>query len=126
MTSEISSMKTNISELDILKKTVIVHWRLEKKYLLFAKKLIEKVPDLRNVKQHYESFLRKKNRKSIKQSEITTYRPKIFQIPNIVNIKSVITEHPKTVHKLSKNIRKVENVESNSSLYSDTKKVKNF
>ena len=68
----------------------------------------------------------KKNRKSIKQSEITTYQPQTFQIPNIVNIKSVITEHPKTVHKLSKNIRKAEKVDSNSSLYSDTKKVKKF
>ena len=39
--------------------------RLERKdLLLLANKLIEKVPDTRNAKEHYESFLRKKNRKS--------------------------------------------------------------
>ena len=59
--------------------------------------------------------------KSVKQSEIITYQPKTF---DIVNIKSVITEHPKTSHNLSKTIRKGEKVGSNSSLYSDTKKVK--
>ena len=50
---------------------------------------------------------------------------KTFENPNIVNIKSVIIEHPKTSHKLSKTIRqteKVSEVGSNSSLYSDTKK----
>ena len=36
--------------------------------LLLASKLIEKMPDPRNVKKHYESFLREKNRKSVKQS----------------------------------------------------------
>ena len=35
--------------------------------LLFPNKLIEKVPDPRNAKEHYESFLKKKNRKSVKQ-----------------------------------------------------------
>ena len=48
--------------------------RLKRKdLLLLANKLIEKVPDPRNAKEHYESFLRKKNRKSVKQSEIITY-----------------------------------------------------
>ena len=37
---------------------------------MFATKLIEKVPDPRNARQHYESFLRKKNRKLVKQSEL--------------------------------------------------------
>ena len=31
--------------------------------LLLAYKLIEKVPDTRNAKEHFELFLRKKNRK---------------------------------------------------------------
>ena len=53
-------------------------------------------------KQHYGSFLRNKNKKSVKQSEISTYQPKTFQIPNTVDMKSVITEHPKIAHKLSK------------------------
>ena len=68
-------------------------------------KLIEKVPDPHNAKQHYESFLRKENRKSVKQSEIITYPAKTFQNKNIVDI-SDITEHPKTAHKLPKKGRK--------------------
>ena len=90
--------------------------------LLLANKLTEKIPNL----QHYESFLRKKNRKSIKQPEAITYQPKTFENPNITDIKSVITEHPKTSHKLSKTIKKGKKVGSNSSLYSDTKKCESF
>ena len=74
--------------------------RLKRKdLLLFAHKLIGEVPNFRNAKQHYESYLRKQNRKSVKQSVIITYQPKIF---DTVDIKSVITEHPKTSHKLCK------------------------
>ena len=68
--------------------------------LLLPNKLIEKIPDPRNAKEHYQSFIRKKNRKSVKQSEIITYQPKTFENPSIVNIKSVIIEHPKTSYKL--------------------------
>ena len=49
---------------------------------------------------------------------------KTFENPKIVDVKSVITVHPKASHKLSKTIRQAEKVGSNSSLYSDTKKVK--
>ena len=66
-----------------------------KDLLLLANKLIEKVPDPRIAKEHYESFLRKKNRK---------------------------TEHSKTSHKLSKTIRKSEKVDSNNSLHRYIKK----
>ena len=62
---------------------------------------MEEVPDPRNAKQHFDSFLRKKKRKSVKQSEIITYQPKNFQNPNIVYMKSVITKQPETAHKLS-------------------------
>ena len=58
---------------------------------------MSKHPDPHNGKEHYQSFMIKKN-KSVKQSEIITYQPKTFQIPNIVDIKSVITEHPETSH----------------------------
>ena len=68
-------------------------------------------------------FLKKKNRKSGKQSEIVTYQPKTFYT---VDIKSFITEHPKTSYQLSKTIEKDEKVSSHSSLYSDTKKWKFF
>ena len=42
--------------------------RLKRKDLiLFANKLIENIPDPRNAKKHYQSLIRKKNRKSVKQ-----------------------------------------------------------
>ena len=72
---------------------------------LLANKLIEKIPDPCNAKEHYQSFIRKKNRKSVKQSEIVTYQPKTFESPNIVDIKSIITEHLNIFHKLSKMLR---------------------
>ena len=89
--------------------------------LLLATLLIERIPDPCNTKDHYQSFIRKKNIKSVKQSEIITDQPKTFESPNIVDIKSVITEHPKTPDKLSNTIRHDKIVGSNSSLYSDTK-----
>ena len=96
---------------------------------MLANKLIEKTPDLRNAKELYQLFIRKKNTKSVKQSEIITYQPIAFENPNIVDIKSVIIEHPKTSHILSKTIRlaeKVSQVGSSSISYSDTKKGKIF
>ena len=97
--------------------------RLKRKcLLLLANKLIEKIPDPHNAKQHYQLFIRRKKRKSVKQSKIITYQPKPFENPNPADIKSHITEHPKTSHKLSKTIRKAEKIGSNSSVCSDTKK----
>ena len=83
---------------------------------MLANKLIKNIPDPRNAKEHYESFLRKKNRKSVKQSEIIAYQQKTFENENLVDIKPDIIEHPKASHKLSKAIRKDEKVDSNSSL----------
>ena len=57
---------------------------VKKDLLLLSNKLIEKIPDPCNAKQHYQSFTRKRNTKSVKQSKIVTYQPKIFQNPNIV------------------------------------------
>ena len=66
--------------------------RLKKKdLLLLANKLIEKIPDPQNSKEHCQSFIRKKDTKSAKQSKIITYQPKTFENPNVV-IKSIITE----------------------------------
>ena len=93
---------------------------------LIKRQFIKNIPNPRNAKEQYQSFIIKKNRKSVKQSKIITYQPKIFQNPSTVYIKSVITEHPQTSHKLSKTIRKGEKMNSKSSLYSDTKKMKNF
>ena len=100
--------------------------RLKRNDLLqLDNKSSEKVPDPRNAKEH-QSFLRKKNRKSVRQSQIVTYKPKNFKNPNIGDIKSVIIEHPKTSDELSKTVGKGEKVSSNSSLYSDTKKINSF
>ena len=49
------------------------------------------MPDPRNPKEHNQLFMRKKNRKSVKQSGVITYQPETF---DTVHIKSVITEHP--------------------------------
>ena len=84
--------------------------------MLLANKLLKNIPDPRNPEEHYQSKL-------VKQLEIITCQTKIF---DIVDIKSYITEHPKTSHKLSKTIRKGEKVDSSGSLYSDTKNVKIF
>ena len=52
---------------------------------------------------------------------------KTFEKPNIVAIKSVITEHPKTLGKLFKTIRLVKKIGSlYISLYSNTEKSKNL
>ena len=55
-----------------------------------------KIADPSNAKEYYQSFKRKENTKSVKQS--------IFENPSIVDIKSIIIEHPKTPQKLSKTI----------------------
>ena len=65
--------------------------RLKKKLLFLVNNLIEKVSNRHNDKEHYQSFIRMKSRKSVKQSEIITYQPKTFKNANIVGIKSVIT-----------------------------------
>ena len=88
----------------------------EKKLSLLGNKLMEKIPDPRNANEHYQSFVRKKNTKLLRQWKIITDQPKSFENPNITDIKSIITKHPK----------KAEKVCCHSSLYSDAKKQKNF
>ena len=54
---------------------------LKKKYLwLLANKLIEKTPHPCNAKEHYQSFIRKKNIKS----EILTYQPKLLKTQTLL------------------------------------------
>ena len=55
-----------------------------KDLLLLANKLIGKVPDGCNAKEHYQSFLRKQNRKSVKQSEIITYNQKLLKTQTVL------------------------------------------
>ena len=80
----------------------------QKDLLLLADKFIEKTSDPRQDKEQYQLFIRENPTKSVKQSEAITYQPKTFKNPNIVDIKSIITEYPKTSHKLSKTIRQTE------------------
>ena len=51
-------MKTIMNELGFLKKKVAFHWNAwKKKDISLANKLIKNVPDSRNAKELYESFL---------------------------------------------------------------------
>ena len=96
--------------------------RLKRKdLLLLANKLIEKVPDPRNVKEHHELFLRKKNSNSVKQLEIITYKSN-----NLALLIKIRYYRPCENFKLSRTIKKGEKIGSNSSLYSDTKTAKLF
>ena len=106
-----------------------------KKYLLLLPtEWIEKIADPSNAKEYYISYLKKKKTKLIKWSKITTQKQKTFENPNIVDIKSVITEYQKTSRKLSKTIRQAEKIPQlgscksfNNPLYDKTKtKVKPF
>ena len=79
------------------------------------------------------SYLKRKNRKSVKRSKIVTQQQKAIENTSIADIKSVIIEHPKTSHKLSKIIRQAEKVSqigsgksSNSLLQSELKTSEKF
>ena len=109
MKSKTLSLKTIIKELDFLRKTVIIQWNAWKKKgpPFLASKLIEKIPDPCNAKKHCQWVIRKEKNKTkpVKQQKIITYQQKAFENPYIVDIKSVIIEHAKTLHKLSKTIK---------------------
>ena len=68
MNSETLSLKAIVNKLDLLKKKNLIQWNNWKKDLFFfATKLIETIPDPRNAKEHYQSFIRRKNTKSVKE-----------------------------------------------------------
>ena len=84
----------------------------KERLLLLTNKFIKNILAAPNAKEHYESFLRKKNRKPVKKSEIITYQLKIFETTDIKpDIKNI--QKP---HKLFRTIRKGEKVYSNNSL----------
>ena len=95
----------------------------KKDLILFVIKLKERSDSSEG---YCKSYLKKKTQKTI---EIKNYRK-----PNIVDIKSVIKEHPKNLHKLSRAIRQAKNISNVSGanensdipLKSETKKVKFF
>ena len=65
----------------------------------------------------------RKNRKSVKMSEIITDQTRTF---DIFDIKSDTIEQPKTSRKLTKTLRQAEKVSPDSPLHNETKKSKHF
>ena len=88
--------------------------------------LIEQISDPHNVKEKLLIICKKLKHKIGKTIRNNYLSAKTFENPNIDDIKSVITEHPKTSQKLSNTIRQAGKVSSDSSFYSDTNKVKKF
>ena len=68
---------------------------LENRFVVACEQINKKILDPCNAKEHYQWFIRKKNTKSVKQLKMIIYQPNNFVNPNIIDIKSVITEHPK-------------------------------
>ena len=84
---------------------------MEKKLQLYVTKLIEKIPDPRNAKKHYQLFIKKKKiNKTIKNNYSaakTVWKP-------IVDIKSILMKHPKLHIKTKRQAEKVSQVGFNS------------
>ena len=73
MNSETLSLKTIIDKLIFSNKIVIIQWNIRKKdQKLFGTKITEKVSDPSNAKEYYNSYFKRKNKKSVKRSKITT------------------------------------------------------
>ena len=86
----------------------------KKDLLLLATKLIVKITDAINAKQYYQSYLKRNTDKT-------------FENPNIVDKKSVTIEHPKIIIRQVEKVFQVGSGKScDSTLYSETKKGKNF
>ena len=107
MKSETLSLKTIIKELDFVTKIIIVQWKTWKKdSLLLVNKLIEKIPNPRNTKEHYQLFIRKK---TIRTNCISTKNfwkaKKIINESDIVDMfKSIYTT---VILKIQKSLGKV-------------------
>lgn len=87
-----------------LKEKILFSKTSEKK-ISFTTELIEKISDPSKTK-YYQSYL---NKKIVKQSKIIAQQPKNIENPNTVDIKSSISQHPKT-YKLTKTIKQAERV----------------
>ena len=86
-----------------LKEKILFSKTSEKK-ISFTTELIEKISDPSKTK-YYQSYLNKKNCKT----KIIAQQPKNIENPNTVDIKSSISQHPKT-YKLTKTIKQAERV----------------
>ena len=101
-------MKTIVNDLDLLKKnySLLFIKKIEKKtrFTIICNQINNKSIHPDNAKEHYQSYLNKKNKKLVKRSKIITQQPKLIENSNIIDLKSVTIEHPKTSHKLSKTV----------------------
>ena len=71
---------------------------LEKNPQFFVTKLTGNLPDPSTNKEYYNSYLKRRNKKAIKQSKIITQQLKPIINLYTVDIKPVIIEHAKTSH----------------------------
>ena len=67
---ETLSLKTIIKKLDLLRKAVIKSMKREKIFISAWKLINRKNAWSGDAKEHYQSFMRKKNTKSVKLSKI--------------------------------------------------------
>ena len=88
--------------MDFLKKQLLFNETLERRTIYCC---LQNKPH--NAKK-LSIIYKKKSGKSVKQSKTVTYPLNNFQKSNIVDIKSIITEHPKVSLKLFKTIRQTE------------------
>ena len=49
-----------------------------------------KIPYPRNAKQHYQSFIKRKNRKSVKQLKVINDQPKTFESQMLLILKQLL------------------------------------
>ena len=54
---------------------------LKKRFIVACNQINRKILDPRNAKEHHQSFIRKKNTESVKQSKRITYQPKTYENP---------------------------------------------
>ena len=80
---------------------------LKKNLVWLTTKLIGQKLDPINAKEYYNFYLTRKT-KLVERRKAILEQPKTFKSSNNVIIKSVITEHPITLHKLFKTIRQAE------------------
>ena len=69
-TQKTLSLETIITEGDFRKKIFIIQWNIRKKWstIVYNKiKYLKSIPDTCNAKEYYQSFLRKKNTRPVKQ-----------------------------------------------------------
>ena len=75
--------------------------RLKKRFAIAGDQINRKIVDHSNAEEYYNSYLKRKNTKLVKRSKVITQQQKPLENPNIVDIKSIAKEHPKTSCKLS-------------------------